>query len=82
MKTKYVVVDWVDIVAINGWRNRLDIAELEPDLCRSVGAVLRNDDKEIVLAATVGIDSPDDSTCLHVISIPQGCVRKIRRLKV
>lgn len=81
MRFKYVIVDWVDIVHANRWHSLAEAAMVRPAMCRSMGVVVRHDKNELVLASTVGIADVADDTRLGVISIPVGCVRRIRKLK-
>lgn len=75
-KRRVLYVEWVDSAAVGSWMNEAGLQE--PDLCRTVGWVVKEDDTWLWLAATVQFGDPD--FCQR-ITIPKVAITKRRRLK-
>lgn len=73
---KIVIVQWDDTFADVGWSNN----ELNPISIASVGVIIQEDDKKVVLAGMVGTAGLEDYNCRQ--AIPRGCIKRIRYLKV
>ncbi len=72
-----VKVDWIDSSTARGWNTRDKAKKPGGFACTSVGFVIQENKKDITVAGTVG----DDGDCLDAITIPRGCIKKIRRIK-
>lgn len=76
-KLRRIEVDWEDSGSAGGWESRKDSAKKDVLLCRSIGYVIRSDEKCIILSQSqcaVG-DRVSDT-----ITIPRACVKRVRRL--
>lgn len=69
-----VECEWEDIVTRPGWLSHRE-HETGPMQCRTVGYVLKRNDKEIVLSASWSTQDRADTT-----TIPMGVVRSITEL--
>ncbi len=74
---KLVLVEWDDTLADIRWAR---IEDLNTAPMVSVGCLVREDDKKIVLSSMFGREGIGDHNCVQ--AIPRGCVKKIRQLKV
>ena len=77
-KNTLVKVNWVDTITQRGWQDRNSIEDELASRCTSVGYVVADNKKVITIAGTVG---SNDSHTLDAITIPKGCITKIRRIK-
>ena len=79
-KRKAVIVDWVDSCSFGrqAWRPREESEQITPSNIQSVGFVLTEDKTRIVL--TGSLDEEDHASGCH--TIPRGCIRRMRRLKI
>ena len=79
-KTRQVVaVDWLDAAGSTEWSHEDDAATLDPPLCTTVGVILSQTRKRLVIAGTVG---HGDDQVGDVNMIPAGMIRAIRPLGV
>jgi hypothetical protein len=82
VKYKWVIVEWEDITHHTGWRDMAGSrTKAVPSLCRSIGAVIRKDDKQLSIVQTLSENDPHGDDVLGILAIPIGCVRKITVLK-
>ncbi len=73
-----VRVDWEDANSQCGWNSRKRMQEVDLGYaCTSVGFVIRETKKNLAIAGTIG----ENGSCTDPISIPKGCIKKIRRIK-
>ena len=83
-KYKWVMVEWEDITHHTGWRDAQGAkGRATPATCRSIGAIIRRDDKQISLVQTINPNPPElgGDDVLGILAIPIGCVKKITVLK-
>lgn len=71
---KLVLVKWYDAVSHekSGWKPQEEVANTKPPLIRTVGWILKQDKKKIVLVSTIGDDDCDGDTTL-----PIGMIKEI-----
>ena len=74
---KMVLVEWNDSFFTHGWRGKDEFRDLGIAPCVSVGVVVSEDDNKITLVLSMGEENYADS-----MTIPKGCIKRIRRLKV
>lgn len=73
-----VWVRWLDACGQSNWRDaKKTVEDLTPTMIDSLGFVLREDDKEIVIAAQ--IDNVDDVD--HCMAIPKNRVTQIWEIR-
>jgi len=72
MGQKIYLIEWEDIQAYAGWQ---DISSYGTSRAISVGFLLRDDDKSLVLAGTLCQETGGEEAN-NAIVIPQGCVTK------
>ena len=75
---KLVLVEWLDIIGEDSWQSLQKARAVSPMRFRSVGWLLRDDKKAVVIAAC---HSLKDDTTGSVTSIPRGCVVSVKPLK-
>jgi hypothetical protein len=75
---KIVLVEWVDSNVTHGWREGESVAFDSIARCRTVGIVKIDDREKIVLA----FGDSESGMVLETISIPKGCVVKVRSLRL
>lgn len=75
-KFPLVEVEWVDSCSQGRWGS-LDNYDTNPTKCRSSGYLRHKDKKSIQLIQTHN----EDKSILDSITIPRGCVTKIRLFK-
>ena len=77
---KIVLVEWNDAYEMDsGWHSLEDAKKWNLCLCYSVGYLLSENEKSIVIGADVGVGC--DSDVGRVQSIPKGCISDITILK-
>jgi len=76
---KAVIVEWLDIIGDDEWRTQEEAQLIEPQRFVTMGYVLRNDDKAVVICSTY---SHDDDTVGSVTSIPKGAVTGVRDVTI
>lgn len=81
MKYKYAVVEWDDTMTSTPWRTLDSARALRPARCRSLGAVIEYSKTVIKLAQSVQLDEAGMDQIMDVITIPRGCVHKIKLLR-
>lgn len=74
---KLVIVTWEDIVVTNGWNVAEEAIATEPELVKSVGWVLYEDSRKIILSHGTGSSDDHNPTS----TIPKGCVTDIKVLE-
>lgn len=76
---KSVIVEWLDIIGDDEWRPQAEAELIEPQRFVTLGYMLRNDDKAVVVCSTY---SHDDDTVGSVTSIPKGAVTRVRHVTI
>lgn len=76
-RVPFVEVHWSDAASCATWRGPDELPHVQP--CMTRGWLLEEGKDEVVIAATIQVDSPDVG---EIIAIPRGMVKRIRRLKV
>lgn len=67
MKEQIAIVVWDDAVADIGWKSHADVEK--PQRCTSIGLIVAEDEKHIVLAGSWGVNG-DELQSNNRISIP------------
>lgn len=81
---KLVYVEWLDHVSFteSTWRDEDEYKDLNPATCKSVGWILREDDKMMVLVQNIHqSDEFEDKYCGEM-GILKGCITLMKELKV
>ena len=73
-----VLVEWIDSTEVIGWRSRCELPANEPYKAVTVGHLIRQNKKSIMVSATKGVDSK--SVC-GTMTIPQASITGIKILK-
>ncbi len=73
-----VLIKWVDSKVIHGWREGEDTRFDDVAYCETVG-FLQYEDKEKV---TITFGSSDSAFIMETITIPRGCIKSVRKLRV
>lgn len=74
-----VEVDWVDSASRGRWDSLATYQKEVPAYCRSIGYLITKSKTAVILLQTQGCNTVNDA--LDAITIPRGCITKIRRLK-
>lgn len=71
-------IEWEDHVSLDesGWKDSSDAHGLRAEVCKSVGFILRENTKEIVLVASIAGHQIDGEVC-----ILKSCIVKREKLK-
>lgn len=69
---KLLKITWWDIASENGWVARDEALNLDPVLCTSVGYCIDQNDKKLVLAATL-----QNQEVSEVTTLPIGVIESI-----
>ena len=77
---KIVEVSWDDSNGYGRWSSLSDLSQHGAASCKSVGYLLKQDKKEIVLVGTQAQVNEGDG--MQTLAIPMGCVTKIRKVKI
>ena len=72
---KLVIIEWDDACGSERWESRDDVTHITP--CVTSGILLREDDKELELTLCI-----NPMTKLGSLTIPKGCIRRVRRLHI
>jgi len=73
----FVLVNWLDSNVMHGWRPD-DVENDNVAHCRTVG-ILKHQDREKIVVA---FGDSDCGSVLETITIPNGCITSIRKLRV
>lgn len=79
-KTDYrlVKVTWQDSRhPYNGWQWVHDMKEIEPTICESVGWLIKDEPRVMILAASITIDSDGDAQISGAVDIPKRSIDEI-----
>lgn len=76
---KLVEVEWEDTLTRTGWEAQEVHENAGTMSCKSVGYLLRRDKDSLSMAATI---APSDGTALASITIPAGCIKRVRYVYV
>jgi hypothetical protein len=74
-----VEVDWVDSASRGRWDSLENYKREQTAHCRSAGYMIVKNTKCVILLQTQGCNTVHDA--LDAITIPRGCIQRIRRLK-
>ena len=72
-------VSWIDSNGYGRWASLGDLRNHSVASCKSIGYLLKETKKEIILVGTQSYCNDGDG--MQTLAIPRGCVIKIRRLK-
>lgn len=75
--TKLIEVEWDDAAVKGKWCGMATYEECEPCRCRTVGYLLKADQRRVVIIQNQSRDGDVSDS----MTIPRGCVRKMRKLK-
>ena len=78
---KILEVFWVDSCSRGRWDSLTNYQKEVPALCRTVGYLVKQTRTYITLALSQGDMTAMSNNVLDSISIPRGCVTRIRQLK-
>ena len=78
-ESKLVEVDWVDSASRGRWDSLANYKKEVTAYCRSAGYLIANTKRHIIVLQTQGANTINDA--LDAITIPKGCILKIRKLK-
>ena len=74
---KIVLVEWVDANAHSGWYHKEHIHEEHASNCATIGVLLKDNDKDIIVALNISGASYGDT-----MSIPKCSIKRLRTLRV
>jgi len=74
-----VRVYWEDTCGIQGWRHGEEAVKFTPAHCESIGWLVTQDSKRVLLALSYNHEQGTVADCLI---IPRGCVSKVVQLEV
>lgn len=74
-----VEVDWVDSASRGRWDSIENYRKEVPAYCRSIGYLITKNKNVVILLQTQGCNTANDA--LDAITIPRGCIQRIRRLR-
>jgi hypothetical protein len=75
-----VEVIWEDSCSDSGWQTT-DQIDRGPYYATTRGSLIHRDEKRVIVALTVTSEETKQDHCSDRITIPMGCVKRIRRLK-
>jgi len=76
----WVLVHWLDITSCeHPWMTKEEVADVQPTEMWSVGTVISNSDKALVIAGTY---DPQNESYGNVNALPKGIVLSIRPLRI
>ena len=75
---KMILVEWVDSNIIHGWVVPGEGIEDKVAHCQTIGFLKSQDEEKITLAMGKG----DLGAVIECITIPKGCVRSIKELRI
>lgn len=79
-RRKMVVVDWVDTTSPQDkWQCIIDVRGRPPLECQTMGFVIERTPDYITIAGTMTEDE-DIPMLSHIMTIPTGCIRRVRSL--
>lgn len=79
--TQLVEVEWTDSASRGRWDSLENYKEERPARCKTAGYLVVKDRTRVIVALSQGDTHALISTVLDAITIPRGCVTRIRRLK-
>ena len=75
---KLVIIEWEDAYSHGGWHaHNKDVDHVAQ--CVAIGVLLYNDESQVTIAQSI---SNTSGNVADTMSIPRGCVKRIRYLKV
>ena len=77
-KREILEIEWDDTATTGGWKTSKYLEKEVPAPCRSVGYFIKQNKNCITIAKCV---SDNDGDCLDAQTIPDGCIKKIKRLR-
>ena len=80
---KMIYVEWWDPQGHDrdGWRMMETILREKGGVCRTLGFILKEDQKSITLSGTIAED-PEGVSVLGYLTIPKSIIRKLKRVKL
>lgn len=80
-KYRLVKITWQDSRhPFSGWQWVDEMKEIEPTICESVGWLVKEDEKVLILAASITTDSDGDSQVSGVVDIPKRAIDDVEDL--
>lgn len=70
-----VKVVWIDIIQTNGWTSTDEIIKKDPMECASLGFLLYEDEKKLIIVDTISADSDASYNVF-----PKGCIVSVEKL--
>lgn len=77
-RQKMVLIEWVDSNIMHGWRISEEANEDTVAHCKTVGFLKSQDDEKITLV----MGESDFGSVIECITIPKGCIKSIKELRV
>ena len=77
-KAKIVYVEWEDSASAQGWMKAKDAKKYKVAQCMSVGFVLRDTKKKLLLCTSLW---PDNSDACQLMCIPKSSITKIEHIR-
>ena len=82
MSDRLVLVEWIDSRGVGSrWATLKDIADDEICSMRSVGWVLKDDDKQLCVGPHMGVEDDGDHQVCGEMHIPKVCVTRVVELE-
>ena len=79
---KMVIVDWVDTTSPQDkWTCIVDVRGRAPLECQTIGFVIERTQDYITVAGTT-TDEGEVAMLSHIMTIPTGCLRRVRSLRM
>lgn len=78
-ESNLVEVDWVDSASRGRWDSLENYKKEVTAYCRSAGYLIADTKHHLIILQTQGANTINDA--LDAITIPKGCVLKVRKLK-
>lgn len=80
---KAIYLEWMDAVNASGWHDSDEVNKLTVHDCRTIGYVVKETDREIVVASTLSVDPKDDKTDANALMvIPKVWIKKRRKISL
>ena len=80
-KSKEILeVVWDDTATKSGWQSKSTLQKESPARCRTVGYFCKQNKNCFTVAKSI-VDDDEDEDGLDAQTIPNGCIKKIRRIR-
>ncbi len=73
-----VLIKWADSKVMHGWRESEDTTYDDVAHCQTVGFLQYEDSEKV----TITFGSSDSGFIMETITIPRGCIKSVRKLRV